>query len=176
MLESITESRHKPRYTNKGGSRHETGVSVKIPKILGTRKMCCNHLKIWTFSFYHWVMHPKDVDEIANSVDQEQTALILVYTVCLDMPVQKLMITVTCLSNQRCWLHTRLLQSFTRDFTLKSYHLFVCDLIFVPHHQKTCFSHMRTTKVHSHSLISTFVVRYLASIISILAKSKISRL
>ena len=37
-----------------------------------------------------------------------------------------------------------------------------------PRHEKTCFS-------HSRSLISTFVVRYLDSIMPILAKSKITR-
>ena len=34
---------------------------------------------------------------------------------------------------------------------------------------------MRTTKVHPRSLISTFVVRYLDSMICILAVSKVSR-
>ena len=42
-------------------------------------------------------------------------------------------------------------------------------------HEKTCFSHMRTTKTQI-SLISPSVVRYLDSITPILAKSKILRL
>ena len=37
-------------------------------------------------------MHSKIVDRIANSVDPDQTALICVYTVCIDLPVQKFMI------------------------------------------------------------------------------------
>ena len=45
-----------------------------------------------------------------------------------------------------------------------------------PCREKTCFSHVRTTKVHPRSLISTFVFRYLDSTIPILAKSKIPRL
>ena len=49
--------------------------------------------------------------------------------------------------------------------------------------EKTCFCHMRTTKVnnkgadqpaHPRSLISTFVVRWLDSIIPLLAISEIS--
>ena len=52
-------------------------------------------------------MHPKDADRIADSVDPDQTApsrtwvpdqtapsLIWVYTVCSDLFVQKLIITV----------------------------------------------------------------------------------
>ena len=50
-----------------------------------------------------------------------------------------------------------------------------------PRHEKTCSSHMRTTKgedqpAHPHSLISAFVVRCLDIITSFLAKSKISTL
>ena len=44
-------------------------------------------------------------------------------------------------------------------------------IIIVQRHEKNCFSHM-----HLRSLISTFVVCYLDSIIPIVAKSKISRL
>ena len=46
-------------------------------------------LKIWTTLLYHRVMHPKDAEEMASSVDLDQTALIWVYTVCPDLPVQK---------------------------------------------------------------------------------------
>ena len=50
-----------------------------------------------------------------------------------------------------------------------------------PHHEKTCFAMYANNKgadqpAHPHSLISTFVVRYLDSIIPTLAKSKLSRL
>ena len=55
------------------------------------------------------------------------------------------------------------------------------QITYEPRHEKTCFSHMRTTKVHislhiPRSLISNFVVRILDSIISIFAKSQVSRL
>ena len=35
-------------------------------------------------------MHPKDADSIANSEDPDQTALILVCTICSDQSVRKL--------------------------------------------------------------------------------------
>ena len=44
--------------------------------------------------------------------------------------------------------------------------------IYEPHHEKTCLCHMRTTKAE----ISPFVVRWLDSLIPLLAISKISRL
>ena len=43
--------------------------------------------------FYHKVVHPKDVDGIANSVDPDQTApldLIWVYAVYPDLSVKKI--------------------------------------------------------------------------------------
>ena len=46
----------------------------KIPKNLDSRKFLCNHSKIWTRWLYHRVMHPKDADRMANSVDPDQTA------------------------------------------------------------------------------------------------------
>ena len=46
----------------------------KFPKYSDTQKICCNHSKIWTMRLYHWVMCPKDVDGMANSVDLDQTA------------------------------------------------------------------------------------------------------
>ena len=45
---------------------------------------------------------------------------------------------------------------------------------FEPRHEKTCFCHMRITKAHISSLITTFVIRCLDSIIVYI--SKISRL
>ena len=45
-----------------------------------------------------------------------------------------------------------------------------------PCHEKTCFSHMRATKVDLRSLISTFVVCCLDSIISLVFISEISSL
>ena len=33
-----------------------------------------NHSKIWTMWLYNRVMHPKDADGMANSVDPDQTA------------------------------------------------------------------------------------------------------
>ena len=66
--------------------------TVKKPKNSDTRKICCNYPKRWTVWFYDRVMRPKDADRIANSVDPERSSLIWVYTVCLDLPVQKLRI------------------------------------------------------------------------------------
>ena len=47
--------------------------------------------------------------------------------------------------------------------------------LYEPRHEKTCLCHLRTTKAQN-SLISTFVVRFLESIIPLFFKSKISRL
>ena len=47
----------------------------KNPKNWDTWKICCNHPKIWTRWLYCRVLHPKDADGIANSVDPDQTAL-----------------------------------------------------------------------------------------------------
>ena len=50
---------------------------------------------------YFRVMHPKDAEEIANSVDPDQSSLIWVCTVCPGLSVRNLrIITVVC------WLHT----------------------------------------------------------------------
>ena len=48
----------------------------KIPKILDTRKFSVITLKfeIWTRRLFLRVMHPKDAEGIANSVDPDQTA------------------------------------------------------------------------------------------------------
>ena len=48
--------------------------TVKILKNLDNVNSCCNHPKIWTIWIYHRVMHSKDADGIANSVDPDQTA------------------------------------------------------------------------------------------------------
>ena len=45
----------------------------KIPKNSDTRKICCNHAKIWKMWLYNCEMCPKDVDGIANSADPDQT-------------------------------------------------------------------------------------------------------
>ena len=42
----------------------------KIPE----KKKRCIYPKIWTMWFHHNVMHPKDADRMANSVDTDQTA------------------------------------------------------------------------------------------------------
>ena len=46
----------------------------KIPKYSDTQKIGCNHSKIWTRWLYHRVMSSNDADEMANSVDPDQTA------------------------------------------------------------------------------------------------------
>ena len=58
------------------------------------------------------------------------------------------------------------------------------DASYEPRHEKTCFCHMQTTKAqirlriasHPRSLISTFVLRCLHSIIPLLATSKVPSL
>ena len=44
----------------------------KNPKNLDTRKICCNHPKIWTRWIYHRVKRQKEAEGIANSVDPDQ--------------------------------------------------------------------------------------------------------
>ena len=51
----------------------EAGYRIN-PNNSNTQKICCNHPKIWTMWLYHRVLHPKDADGIANSVDPDQTA------------------------------------------------------------------------------------------------------
>ena len=58
------------------------------PENLDTRKICCYHPK----RIYHRVMGPNNADGMANSVDPFRNSLICVYTVCLDLSVQKLRI------------------------------------------------------------------------------------
>ena len=41
---------------------------------MGNPNICSNHPKISTKLLYHRVMRPKDADNIANSVDPDQTA------------------------------------------------------------------------------------------------------
>ena len=57
----------------------------KNPKISDTQKICCNHPTFLTRWLCNWVMHPKDADRIRSSLNW-------VYTVCLDLSVQKLRI------------------------------------------------------------------------------------
>ena len=46
----------------------------KIAKYSDTRKICCNHPKIQTNkSGSNRVMHPKDTDRMANSVDPDHS-------------------------------------------------------------------------------------------------------
>ena len=47
--------------------------------------------------------------------------------------------------------------------------------LYEPCHDKTCFCHVRTTKAQISLRICAFVVRCLASIIPVLAISKVSR-
>ena len=49
-------------------------IYPKFPKYSDTQKVCSNHSKIWTVWLYHRVMCPNDADEMANSVDPDQTA------------------------------------------------------------------------------------------------------
>ena len=47
---------------------------LKNRKYSNTRKICCNHPKIWTMWLYHWVVLAEDVDGIAKNVGPDQTA------------------------------------------------------------------------------------------------------
>ena len=49
-------------------------IIVKFLNIRTPEKICCSPPKIRTKWLYHRVMHPKDADGIANSVDPDQTA------------------------------------------------------------------------------------------------------
>ena len=51
-----------------------TSYYGKNPNNSDTRNICCNHPKIWTTWIYRRVMHPKDAEGSANSVDPDQTA------------------------------------------------------------------------------------------------------
>ena len=44
----------------------------KNPKTSDTRKICCNHPKIWTRWLYYRVMCPKGADGMVNNVDPDQ--------------------------------------------------------------------------------------------------------
>ena len=57
----------------------------KNPKNSNTRKICCNHPKIWTRWLYHRVMYPKVAGSIANCVFSDQTADLGLH--CLPRPV-----------------------------------------------------------------------------------------
>ena len=46
----------------------------KTPKNSDTQINCCNHPKIWTKWLYCRIMCPKSADQMANSVDPDQTA------------------------------------------------------------------------------------------------------
>ena len=46
----------------------------KFHKYSDTQNICCNHPKSWTRWRFRKVMHPKDAEGIANSVDPDQTA------------------------------------------------------------------------------------------------------
>ena len=48
----------------------------KFPKYSDTQKVCSNHSKIWTMWLYNRLRSPNDADEMANSVDPDQTALL----------------------------------------------------------------------------------------------------
>ena len=48
--------------------------TVKLLNIWTPEKISCNHPKIQTKWLYHRVMHSKDADGMANSVDPDQTA------------------------------------------------------------------------------------------------------
>ena len=59
----------------------------KTPKILNTRKNCCNNPKIGTVSFHYRVIGPKDAGGLANrvnSVDPGQTGHTLLSKTCLS--------------------------------------------------------------------------------------------
>ena len=53
-----------------GLDNHARGLNYHAMKI------CCNHPKSLTRWFFIRVMHPKDAEGIANSVDPDQTAFL----------------------------------------------------------------------------------------------------
>ena len=73
-------------------------VYCKNPKNSDSRKIFCNHSN--TKCLFHRVLHPKDADQMANSVNPDQTAplsLIWVYTISTDPSVRKLRIIMVSL-------------------------------------------------------------------------------
>ena len=81
-------------HTNDKKKKKKKNIYRKNPKISDTRKFAVITLKVEQDDFSFRVMHPKDVEGIANSVDPDQTAprisLIWVCTVRPDLSVRKL--------------------------------------------------------------------------------------
>ena len=61
-------------------------------------------LNVEQCGFYYRSIHSKDADRMANSVDPDQTAPIWVYTVCLDLSVQKIRIITVNDTLLHIWL------------------------------------------------------------------------
>ena len=96
-------------------------VTVKILKF-GHPKICCNHPESWTRWHFFRVMHPKDEEGIANSVDPDQrSSLIWVCTVCTDLSVWKLR-SITELVNEGV---NTALQITWHQFIIHSSHIFI---------------------------------------------------
>ena len=55
-------------------STGKTNGTRKSPKFSDTQNGWYNDPKLQAKRFYHRVMHPNDADNIANSVDPDQTA------------------------------------------------------------------------------------------------------
>ena len=84
-----TQSVRKSWYSLKTNIDYSSFYYRNFPKYSDTQKICCNHSKILTMWLYHRVMNPNDADGMANSVDPDQTASVLV---CPDLSVRKLRI------------------------------------------------------------------------------------
>ena len=137
-----------------------TSCYRKNPKNSDTRKNCCNHPKIWTTWLYHRIMRPKGGDGMANSVDPDQTTpLGAVWSVST-------LFAQTCLSENlgSLWyFYCKCRKSLLGEAKPVSENIWATsweNLFLLYANNKGA-----DQPAHSRSLISTFVVRCLDSII-----------
>ena len=112
----------------------------KFPKYSDTQRICCNHPKSWTRWCFLRVIHPKDAEGIANSVDPDQS-LIWVCTVCPDLSVRKLRKITVVLEIMYANVHVDL-----KHVPHSWGYMYRNCLSFEPSHEKTCLSHVWTIK------------------------------
>ena len=120
---------------------------------------------MWTIWLYHRVLSPKDADGMANSVVPDQTA-----------PLGAVWSGSTLFAQAYLSKNLGSLR-IPRAFTAEN-----IAFPYQPHHEKTCFSQQHANNksadqpAHPRSLISTFVVCCLDSIIPLVSRSEISSL
>ena len=69
-----------------------------------TPKNCCNYPKIGAVGFYYTLMHPKDADLMANSIDPDQTLTSVPCQHCLTRTVcPNIYDYIIILRHESCW-------------------------------------------------------------------------